>query len=240
MRSPKVKIHVPENPIDEVVVLIHGLIRSARSLRKLRKHLVNSGYAAVSLDYPSRSDTVAHLAEAGIPKALKAANGLGDQPTVHFVTHSMGAILLRAYLKQHPDLKIGHTVMLGPPNQGSEVVDKLKRIPGFRLINGPAGLELGTDHTSVPRQLGPVTSKVGVIAGVKSMNPLLSLLLPKPNDGKVSLASTQVEGMTDFCRVNASHTLMMDQQEVIDQTLSFLRRGEFNSIAGEKNEIKAM
>lgn len=237
MRSAKVITHVPENPVDEVVVLIHGLIRSARSLRKLRKHLVKCGFAVVSLDYPSRSATIAHLAEEGISKALHAACKLSDQPIIHFVTHSMGAILLRSYLKQHPDLKIGHTVMMGPPNQGSEVVDKLQRIPGFRLINGPAGLELGTDQNSVPRRLGPVTSKVGVIAGIKSMNPLLSLLLPQPNDGKVSLASTQVEGMTDFCRVNASHTLMMNQREVIDQTLAFLRRGQFNLVADDPHGL---
>lgn len=228
MPSANAITHLPEKQTGEVVVLIHGLIRSARSLTRLRQRLVQQGFAVIGLNYPSRSANIAHLAEEGIPIALQAAADVGEHLPIHFVTHSMGAILLRAYLKEHPDFSYGRAVMLGPPNQGSEVVDKLKGVPGFRLINGPAGFELETGSGSTPKKLGPVSGCVGVIAGVKPINPFLSQLLPKPNDGKVSLASTQVEGMTDFLVVNASHTLMVDSREVINQTLTFLQQGKFH------------
>ncbi|PZD71453.1 hypothetical protein C1752_06384 [Acaryochloris thomasi RCC1774] len=230
-RSAKTIVYWPDNCAKAVVVLIHGLIRSARSLKQLRKRLLKQGFAVIGLNYPSRSANIVQLAEDGIPKALQAAAEIGEHLPVHFVTHSMGAILLRAYLKEHPEFSFGRAVMLGPPNKGSEVVDKLKGVPGFRLINGPAGFELSTGQDSTPKNLGPVTGCVGVIAGVKPINPLLSRLLPKPNDGKVSLASTKVEGMTDFLVVNASHTLMVDKREVIDQTLTFLQQGQFDHSA---------
>jgi pimeloyl-ACP methyl ester carboxylesterase len=228
MCSAKVITDLPHNPVRAVVILIHGLIRSARSLNQIRQALVKQDFAVISLDYPSRSAGIIQLAEAGIPKALAAAHKIGHRLPIHCVTHSMGAILLRAYLHHHPDCKMGRTVMIAPPNQGSEVVDKLKWVPGFRLINGAAGFELGTDVGSVPLSLGPVTHEVGVIAGTKSVNPLLSLLLPQPNDGKVSLESTKVEGMTDFVVVDASHTFIVNSRVVIAQTLTFLEHGKFS------------
>ncbi len=227
-QSAKTTTYLPQHPIQDVVILVHGLTRSSRSMIKIRKALQKRGFGVVCLDYPSRSAPIIQLAEEGISAALQAAHEIKDNLQPHFVTHSLGAILLRVYLERHPHAPLGNTVMIAPPNQGSEVVDRLKRVPGFRLINGPAGLELGTAQNSIPQGLGPVTSTVGIIAGVKSVNPLLSLLLPKPNDGKVALGSTKVEGMSDFLVVNASHTFILDKREVIDQTLMFLRQGQFN------------
>ncbi|MGF1603848.1 MAG: esterase/lipase family protein [Thermosynechococcaceae cyanobacterium] len=219
--------HLPPDNRHAVVILIHGLMRSARSLHKLRKTLVKYNFAVIGLDYPSRSAPIAQLAEENIPKALQAANEIDSSLPVHFVTHSMGAILLRSYLQHHPHLNVGRTVMIAPPNQGSEVVDKLKGVPGFRLMNGAAGFELGTDSSSVPLSLGPVTYEVGGIAGVKPVNLLLSQLLPKPNDGKVSLESTKVEGMSDLWVVDASHTFIVNRPDVLEQTLTFLKQGQF-------------
>ena len=62
----------------------------------------------------------------------------------------MGGLLLRYYLSRHRIDKLGHTVMLAPPNHGSEVADKLRDNILYRIINGPAGLQLGTDANSLP------------------------------------------------------------------------------------------
>lgn len=83
---------------------------------------------------------------------------------------------------------------MAPPNQGSQVVDSLRDVPGFKLINGKAGLQLGTDDKSIPAQLGPVKFELGVIAGSRTVNVLLSQFLPNPDDGKVSVQSTRVAG----------------------------------------------
>ena len=117
--------------------------------------------------------------------------------------------------------------MLAPPNHGSEIVDKLKLLPGFKLWNGPAGTQLGTDESSLPKRLGHADFDLGIIAGTRSMSPLLSSLLPKPDDGKVSLASTKLEGMQDHLSLPVTHTFMMQNAEVIQQVKYYLAEGRF-------------
>ena len=118
--------------------------------------------------------------------------------------------------------------MLAPPNQGSEVVDDFGAMPGFGLVNGPAGFQLGTGDDSLPRSLGPVNFEVGIIAGSATFNPILSQSLPNPDDGKVSVESTRVKGMKDFIVVPHSHTFIMRAEVVVEQTIHFLREGSFD------------
>ena len=132
-------------------------------------------------------------------------------------------------MAEHELPRVGRVVMLGPPNQGSEVVDRLGRLPGFTLLNGPAGKQLGTAATDLPKTLGPVSFELGVIAGTRSLNPLLSQLLPNPDDGKVSVSATKVAGMTDFIALPVSHPLMMNNKEVLRQILAFLAKGRFDA-----------
>ncbi len=120
--------------------------------------------------------------------------------------------------------------MLGPPNKGSEAVDKLKYFPGYYLLNGPAGQELGTTEHDTPKKLGKVNFELGIIAGKRSINLVLSSLIPGPNDGKVSVESTQIEGMKDFITLPVTHTFMMRNPKVIQQALHFLQYGEFDHI----------
>ena len=208
----------------ECVVLLHGLARGAGSMSKLADALSAKGYAVVNHGYDSTNHPIETLAEMAVPKALAECPA---GATVHFVTHSMGGILVRQYLSSASIDKLGRVVMLGPPNQGSEVVDKLRGQALFRWLNGPAGLQLGTDAESVPKQLGPVEFELGVIAGTRSINLLLSTALPNPDDGKVSVASTRVEGMADHLALPVTHPLMMRNSGVIKQVLHFLEQGSF-------------
>lgn len=206
------------------VILLHGLARSASSMEKMADALAERGYAVANVDYPSREHPIEELA----PMAVEA--GLAECPeegAVHFVTHSLGGILVRYYLEHHELARLGRVVMLAPPNQGSEVVDDFQDVPGFELINGPAGLELGTGEDSVPLSLGPVDYEVGVIAGSETFNPILSQSLPNPDDGKVSVESTKVDGMTDFLVVPHSHPFIMLAEGVIEQAIAFIETGRF-------------
>ncbi len=121
----------------------------------------------------------------------------------------------------------GRAVMLGPPNQGSEVVDKLGTWPGFHFINGDAGLELGTDELSLPNQLGAAQFELGIIAGSRSINLMLSLLIPGPDDGKVAISRTQLEGMDEHLVLPVTHPFMMKNNDVIAYTLLYLKTGSF-------------
>ncbi len=211
----------------ECVVLLHGLARTSASMKKLERRLEKEGYAVINIDYPSRKYSIQTLSYLTVAKGLYECRDNKLQ-TINFVTHSLGGILVRFYLSEHQENTIGRVVMLAPPNQGSEVVDKLKNMPGFRLFNGPAGMQLGTDRYSIPRYLGPVNFELGVIAGTKSINLLLSTVLPNPDDGKVSLEATKVEGMKDFIALPTSHPFIMKNQEAIDETVYFLKHGKFS------------
>lgn len=213
----------------ECVILLHGLARSASSMDTLAARLANENYAVANVDYPSREATIAELAQIAVSDGLERCNTLSANGVVHFVTHSLGGILVRQYLNTETITQLSRVVMLGPPNKGSQVVDELKALPGFSFVNGPAGGELGTEATSTPNRLGPVDFELGIIAGTETINPILSSLLPNPDDGKVSVENTKIDGMSDFIEVPASHPFLMSNNRVIDYTLRFLATGRFRS-----------
>ena len=208
----------------ESVILLHGMARTARSMATMETALRSTGYHTVNLGYPSTDYPVEVLAGKAVNESLSACP---PENKIHFVTHSLGGILVRRYLSRHEIQNLGRVVMLGPPNQGSQVVDKLKDVPGFKLINGPAGRQLGTDPDSIPSQLGPAEFEVGIIAGTRSINLFLSTLLPGQDDGKVTVENTKLEGMADHMELPATHPFMMKNERVIRQTIHFLKHGRF-------------
>ncbi|MCK4708289.1 MAG: alpha/beta hydrolase [Gammaproteobacteria bacterium] len=211
----------------DCVILLHGLARSSLSMQVMEYALTRQGYCVININYPSRHLPIAELASIAIEDGLHKCHEKNAK-TIHFVTHSLGGILVRQYTQQQTIPGLKRVVMLGPPNQGSEVVDKLKHLPGYRLVHGPAGHELGTADNDLPKKLGPVNFELGVIAGRKSLNPLLSSLLSGEDDGKVSVESTKIDGMKDFITLPITHTFMMLNRETIRQTIYFLQHGHFD------------
>ncbi len=214
----------------ECVILLHGLARTTGSMRRMEKALQKSGYLTCNMGYPSRKYPVGYLAEKYIPLAMEACLGKTDEKKlqkIHFVTHSMGGILVRYYLARHVVANLGRVVMLAPPNHGSEIVDKLGDKWWFRRFNGPGGCSLGTESGSAPNSLGPANFPVGIITGNRSFDPLFSRMVARPNDGKVSVASAHLNGMRDFLVVPLGHTFIMTNKEVIRQAIFFLAQGKF-------------
>lgn len=212
----------------ECVVLLHGLARSPASMRPMADALEAQGYRVANIDYPSREQPIEVLAPLAVGEGLSQCRAQSAR-AIHFVTHSLGGILVRAYLRDHVVPELGRVVMLGPPNRGSEVVDQFAGMPGFEALNGPAGAQLGTGPESVPLKLGRVDFTVGVIAGTESINPILSTAFDGPNDGKVAVSRAKVDGMSDFIALPVSHPFIMRDDTAIRQTLVFLQRGRFLS-----------
>lgn len=214
---------------NDCVILLHGMARSSASMETMAEAIDAAGFTAVNIDYPSREYPIEELAPMAINKGLSLCEAVGATEQVHFVAHSLGGILVRQYLKDNEIENLGRVVMLGPPNQGSKAVDELGSVPGFDWLNGPAGRQLGKGPESVPLQLGVANFELGIIAGTRTIDPITSAVLDNPDDGKVSVEDTKLEGMDDFIVVEHSHAFMMRLQEPIELTIQFLKTGGFKA-----------
>jgi len=193
-------------------------------MHKMEVALEKEGYAVHNLNYDSRHHTVEKLAET-VGQEINEVTS--SAPRVHIVTHSLGGILVRQIQAHDPISNLGRVVMLSPPNRGSEIVDKIGHWWLFTKINGPAGQQLGTDTESLVNQLAPIDFECGVLTGDRSINWINSLMIPGKDDGKVSVQSAQVEGVSAYKVVHVTHPFIMKKKSVIEDVVKFLNSGNF-------------
>jgi hypothetical protein len=215
------------------VVLLHGLGLGGWAMLRLAGSLRTAGYDVLNLTYRSRRVPVEILAQDWLPDRLRRRGlRLDHGPDLHFVTHSMGGLVLRSWLEQAgPVPVLKRAVMIAPPNHGTRLVDHLGDWWLFRLFTGVNGHRLGTKPDSLPAQLGPwpqLGPELGIIAGNFSLNPWLAYHTGRPGDGKVTVENTKLAGMSDHLVLTHSHTWLQYRREPIDQVLTFLREGRFS------------
>ena len=210
----------------ETVVVVHGLGRTATSMALLVSRLEEAGYRVVNFEYPSTRESLAEL----VPRLDEAVTACCADASeeVHFVSHSMGGILVGSYLGERKPAHLGHVVMISPPSQGSEIIDAFADWPLLPMVLGPSGAALGTDRDGIPSPLDSVNFRLGVIAGNRSINPISSWIIPGPDDGKVSVERARPKGAQDFLVVPGTHTFIMNRRDVADQTVNFLQEGHFD------------
>ena len=209
----------------QMVVLLHGLGRTAKSMAYLETRLKEAGYTVFNYDYESRKNDIVSLVK-DLQEFIE--NCCSRQETkFNFVTHSLGGILVRAYLADNRPGNLGRVVMLSPPNKGSDVVDFFRDYPLFEYFFGQAAAELGTGRDSFPNSLGPADFEVGIITGDRTIDPISSWIIDGDDDGKVAIERTKLEGMTDFLVMHVSHAFIMEDPQVVDEVIYFLENGRF-------------
>ena len=216
--------------LGETVILLHGLGSGPGQLALLARRLRRAGYRVVSPGYPSTKEPLERLV-AWLEGMVEDCERDGAA-RIHFVTHSLGGIIVRAYLAERDRPFDGRVVMLAPPNRGSELVDAFHKSPLLTKLLGPVGSRLGTDPDSIPSSLPPADFEVGVITGTRSINPVGSHLIPGPNDGSVSVERARLEGAGAFKVVPGTHTFLMNRTDVAGDVIRFLEQGRFEADLG--------
>ncbi|MCA8991539.1 MAG: alpha/beta fold hydrolase [Planctomycetaceae bacterium] len=217
----------------EVVIYVHGIIRSSKSISSLITSLEESNYTVVGFDYPSTQVTMVDSA-AYLKQVIDSLEGVEK---IHFVCHSMGGLIVRTYLQQYePDTRIGRMVMLGVPNLGAKMADIMKDNILYQFIYGPAGQELVENPEGYIAKLPTPQFEFAVIAGARGTNDGWNPLIPGDDDGTVSVDATRLPGAVDFMTVPAIHSFMMSNEQAQAATVNFLKHGCLRE-SGEKSPI---
>lgn len=206
------------------VILVHGLAETPAHMAVIEAALRAEGYGVTNLGYPSTTGRTADLADRFLAPVV---DHLSDAPRLHFVTHSMGGIMLRHLLAKARPANLGRVVMTAPGNRGSAVLELYRRTPPFKLLFGPAGQEAGLDGHCYACALPGADYELGIIAGTVAFDPVAAVVLRWPNDGRLDFDSVKVDGMTDFTAVPAGHDTVAFHPLAVFQTLQFLRHGRF-------------
>lgn len=215
----------------EQVVLLHGLGRKGNAMFLLQKRIREAGYEAHSIEYASLQEPPEVILEKVGEQIERYCRN--DSRPVHFVGHSLGGLIVRAYLDQKPSINLGRVVLLGTPSQGNELVDIYGDSWLFKIL-GPTARLLGTDEDSFPNQIGPPYYPLGIIAGTSSFT-ITDGNLPGADDGVVSVKSTKIYGMKDFLLVDTSHSMMRYNERVARETIHFLKEGHFSQSPANSN-----
>ena len=197
-------------------------------MEPMARALEERGFHVANVDYASRDHPIEFLAPMAVGTGIRECESKGELNAVHFVTHSLGGILVRYYFADNDLDLMGRVVMLAPPNQGSNAADALRDLPGYEWLNGPVGNQLGKGEKSVPLRLGTPDFEFAVVAGDRTIDPVTSAVLENPDDGRVSVSDTRLDGMRDFRVVGSSHAFIMQKDEVFTLVNNFLKFGSFD------------
>ena len=207
-----------EKPSGKAAILVHGILRSSKTFALMRPALGKAGYEVVGFDYPSTQIEVGKAAD----YLHQVIQSLEDVDQVNFVVHSLGGLVVRAYLRTHRDPRISRMVMLGVPNRGAEMADLLRRNLAFRLVFGPAGQQLGTGEAGLSATLPIPDFEFAIVAGARGVEAGFNPLLTGDDDSLVRVESARLEGAADSMTVPVLHSFLPANAQVIEATVRFL------------------
>ncbi len=194
-------------------------------MAKIDEALRTKGFRTFNFGYSSRHETVKGITRRLHREVTKVTER--DIDSLSFVTHSFGTLVVRYYLAHHSVKKIGRFVMIAPPNKGSEWARILGKLPLFNWAMGIAGEKVQVVEKSLPKIMEPPPCDFGVISGGTGTRVGFNPMLRGDDDGTVTVDETKLDGMKDFVLVKGQHSMLLVQQKVIDNVISFLEKGSF-------------
>lgn len=195
----------------DYIVLLHGLGRTSLSMRLLAYRLKKQNYQTININYPSTKHKIEYLANY-LKKELRE-NCQDEKRKINFVTHSMGGIIVRYFLANNKLKNLNRVVMLSPPNQGSQLVNKVSKSNIAKTIMGPAFVQLKKEPKGLINTIKKPDYEIGIITG--------------KFDKKVSIEEAQLKEMKDFLVLPKFHSFIMNSKRVTTAITNFLQTGNF-------------
>lgn len=203
-------------------ILVHGALRSRLGLVPTAAYLRRRGIDARPFGYTTRRGSLLDHARALDRFVLASFDGA--PPVLGFVTHSMGALVVRAWLGlldaqgRGPSQRV---VMLSPPNRGSKLAEHNEGRGIVRLLYGDAARELLPTRVAELPPLPP-TARVLVLAGGRGDPRGWNPLLEGDDDGVVAVDEMRLPGVEPQV-VGGVHALLQWRPRVLDRAAAFIR-----------------
>ncbi|WP_415073241.1 esterase/lipase family protein [Legionella sp.] len=205
----------------EIVVLVHGLMRTSLSMAPLKFYLQRHGYEVRIYSYPSPRYSI-HQHAQQLNYFIKQLEAENPGVKIHFVTHSMGGIITRealSRLSKKEFNQIGYLVMMAPPNQGSKLAKLSTNIfPILKSMIKPLS-ELSSEHSAYVHRVPIPPLKMGIIAG--------------RYDAKVPPEAARMDGFAEPIVISTTHTFIMNHPEAKKLIVTFLEKGTFKGKQGQ-------
>ncbi len=212
-----------------LVVLQHGMWRSSASLGRLQRSLESHGYEVLNTSYPSQSESIESHAER-LGCALETHLRQREEPYARlcFVGHSMGGLVIRAYLAGQNVHKADTCVFIATPHRGATLADQNKDTLLFRTFMGDdAALQLCTTSQFFKRLKPLDCQAIGTIVGGAGDGAGYSANIPGDDDGIVGVTEAHLHEETNSIRIAQGHTRLTFSDESIRLVLQFLKHREF-------------
>lgn len=194
-----------------MIILVHGLMRTHRSMYRLGKYLQHNGFEIYLYRYPSTRYKILEHGE-HFKNFLRDLFKNNPTDNFSFVTHSLGGIITRealSLLTQEELSRCRSLVMMSPPNKGSYLAKILMAFFPFlsKFIKPLAELSSNPD-TYVHQVSIPKNVDICIISG--------------KYDTTTPHSRTKLDGDHSHVVVNAGHTFIMNNSNARKVILDFL------------------
>jgi hypothetical protein len=202
------------------ILLLHGMGRTAFSMRRLAHDLRRSGHRVEVLAYLAALERF----EGIVDRVGRHIGALGARGAYVVIGHSLGGLLVRAALARSTGSfpLPAHLIMLGTPNRPPRLARHFGRLWPYRWINGECGQVLA--RPDFFQCLPPLSVPYTIIAGTGGPCGRWSPFGTELNDGLVAVSETLVSPADQPITFPVRHTFMMNDRRVRDTIRQLLTR----------------